>query len=90
MLIFKIFGFSKIGKTINLKLIRSFGEQGTGVGQFHYPWDVAANYRGDIAVSDSRNRRVQVFNIVPNTVLSHFSGTPSSARVCFSQKFTKL
>ena len=75
MLIFKIFGFSKIGKQISLKLIRSFGEQGTGIGQFNYPWDVAANYRGDIAVSDSRNRRVQVSNIFPNTVLTHFSGT---------------
>ncbi|XP_071444245.1 E3 ubiquitin-protein ligase TRIM71 [Hetaerina americana] len=39
-----------------------FGERGSRVGQFHYPWDVdCAPDSGAIVVSDTRNHRVQLF-----------------------------
>lgn len=55
-----MFQYDRTNSEVKLKLIRKFGEQGPGLGQFNYPWDVACNHRGDIVVSDSRNRRVQV------------------------------
>ena len=32
--------------TCEIKLTRIFGQQGSGNGEFHYPWDVAANSSG--------------------------------------------
>ena len=52
--------YEVIKNEIILKFVRRFGEQGQLPGQFNYPWDVSCNQRGDIVVSDSRNRRVQV------------------------------
>ena len=41
----------------------SFGLQGTGLGQFYGPSDIAINDKtGDIAVADCNNNRVQIFN----------------------------
>ena len=36
--------------------------EGTGPERFNGPWGVAVNKRGEIAVSDQNNNRVQVFN----------------------------
>ena len=49
-------------KPRELKTLTSFGSKGTGPGQFNYPWGVAVNMHGEIAVSDARNHRVQVFS----------------------------
>lgn len=43
------------------KFLFMFGEKGGRLGQFHYPWDVAVNERGIVAVTDTRNHRVQFF-----------------------------
>jgi RHS repeat-associated protein len=40
----------------------SFGNYGTGNGQFNYPSDVAVDSSGNIYVSDTNNYRVQKFN----------------------------
>lgn len=37
-----------------------FGERGRTPGLFNYPWGVAVNSFNQIAVSDTRNHRVQV------------------------------
>lgn len=37
-----------------------FGERGRTPGLFNYPWGVAVNSLNHIAVSDTRNHRVQV------------------------------
>ena len=40
----------------------SFGQQGSGAGMLNSPWGVAVNERDEIAVTDSFNHRIQVFN----------------------------
>lgn len=42
---------------------RSWGEAGTGPGQFAEPRGVAADARGNLYVADSKNGRIQVFGI---------------------------
>lgn len=42
--------------------ITKFGERGSKLGQFNYPWDVAVNADNQILVSDTRNHRVQLFS----------------------------
>ena len=43
--------------------VGKFGEKGSKNGQFNYPWDVAVNSEGNIVVSDTRNHRIQLFNL---------------------------
>ncbi|HYJ22213.1 MAG TPA: NHL repeat-containing protein, partial [Solirubrobacterales bacterium] len=43
------------------ELLRTFGSQGSGEGQFEFPSDVEIEH-GDVWVADARNDRVQVFN----------------------------
>ena len=45
-----------------LKTLMSFGSEGTGPGQFKCPWGIAVNTHGEMAVSDRKNHRVQVFS----------------------------
>ena len=40
----------------------SFGKEGSSVGMFQRPWGVAVNARDEIAVTDSGNHRVQIFD----------------------------
>lgn len=42
----------------------AFGREGAGDGEFSFPNDVAVDRRGFIFVSDSNNRRIQVFDAV--------------------------
>ena len=49
--------------TSDLVFIRQFGSQGSGEGQFLYPWDVTHNEDGNLYVTESGNNRVQVFTI---------------------------
>lgn len=42
--------------------VNSFGQKGHENGQFNYPWDVAVDSECRIAVSDTRNHRVQLFS----------------------------
>ena len=44
------------------EFILKFGERGSKIGQFNYPWDVAVNSDNNILVSDTRNHRVQLFS----------------------------
>lgn len=50
-------------RAISFKLIQIFGQRGKEDGQFEYPWGNAYNlYNRMIAVADSKNFRVQLFN----------------------------
>ena len=42
-------------------LLREFGTQGEGDGQFQYPFGVAVSTRGEVFVSDVTQNRIQVF-----------------------------
>ena len=44
------------------KPVLSFGEEGSSAGMFNAPWGVAVNERNEIAVTDSRHNRVQIFS----------------------------
>lgn len=56
-----------------------FGERGRPQGMFNYPWGVATNAHNEIAVSDTRNHRVQVlftiFLFFSDCTLQIFSST---------------
>jgi len=42
--------------------LKSWGERGTGPGQFHTPHSIAVNAAGHVYVADRSNRRIQVFD----------------------------
>jgi hypothetical protein len=46
----------------NGKWLMSFGEPGSGPGQFNTPHSIAADAAGNIYVADRGNRRIQVFD----------------------------
>ena len=54
--------FSVDVKLFQLRPVLSFGKEGSSVGMFNSPWGVAVNARDEIAVTDSLNHRVQIFN----------------------------
>ncbi|XP_070548125.1 tripartite motif-containing protein 2-like [Ptychodera flava] len=43
-------------------LVRTIGNRGNGKGEFNYPSGIARDSRGNIAVADTDNNRVQIFN----------------------------
>ena len=49
-------------KPFQFKVLSSSGKEGSTVGMFRSPWGVAVNARDEIAVTDSFNHRVQIFN----------------------------
>ena len=49
-------------KPFQFRPVLSFGKEGSSVGMFNFPWGVAVNARGEIAVTDHNNHRVQIFN----------------------------
>jgi hypothetical protein len=42
--------------------VKSWGERGTGPGQFHTPHSIAVDAKGLVYVADRSNRRIQVFD----------------------------
>ena len=54
--------FSIEVKLFQLRPVLSFGERGSSVGMFVFPWGVAVNARDEIAVTDFWNHRVQIFS----------------------------
>ena len=42
--------------------VLSFGQKGHSFGRFNQPWGVAVNQRNEIAVTDRKNHRVQIFD----------------------------
>jgi len=70
----------------------SFGEHGERQGQFSYPWDVAVNSNCEIAVTDTRNHRIQLFS-AEGIPLRMFGGQPHLLRyldsprgICFNNE----
>ena len=49
-------------KPFQFRPVLSFGKEGSSFGMFNYPWGVAVNARDEIAVTDTNNHRVQIFN----------------------------
>ena len=49
-------------KPFQCKPVLSFGKSGSSVGMLQGPWGLAVNDRDEIAVIDSLNHRVQIFN----------------------------
>ena len=43
------------------RLLRSWGEPGSGPGQFHLPHGIAVDDRGTVYVADRENSRIQIF-----------------------------
>jgi len=54
--------FSIEVRLFQLRPVLSFGKQGSSAGMFDCPWGVAVNARDEIAVTDFKNHRVQIFN----------------------------
>ena len=50
--------------------ILSFGKKGSRDGQFRHPWGVAVSHMQEIAVTDSENHRVQIFDFSGNHLRS--------------------
>ena len=53
--------FTVKGQPFQVRPVLSFGTRGSSVGMFQYPSRVAVNDRDEIAVTDTRNYRVQIF-----------------------------
>jgi len=62
--------FSIDVELFQVRPVKSFGEKGSSVGMFYHPWGVAVNARDEIAVTDSGNTRVQIFNSDGNCLRS--------------------
>ena len=45
-----------------VKPVLSFGRKGSSLGMFQCPWGVAVNAKDEIAVTDSKNHRLQIFS----------------------------
>ena len=45
-----------------VKPVLSFGRKGSSLGMFQCPWGVAVNAKEEIAVTDSKNHRLQIFS----------------------------
>ena len=54
--------FTVIVKPFHVKPVLYVGKEGSGEGMFRYPKQVAVNDRGEIAVADNVNHRVQIFD----------------------------
>ena len=54
--------FSVIVKPFQVKYVSSFGKKDSGEGMFKNPKQVAVSDRGEIAVADNWNHRIQLFN----------------------------
>ena len=48
----------------DLTFFSSFGSQGSGNGQFNYPWDIAFDSTGNVYVADSFGYCIQVYTSV--------------------------
>lgn len=59
------------------RLLKSWGGNGTGPGQFNQPHSIAVDRAGQVLVADRENRRVQVFDMDGNFKTSwSFRGLP--------------
>ena len=57
-------------KSFQFRPVLSFGKKGSSVRMFDSPWGVAVNARDEIAVTDTNNHRVQIFNTDGNYLRS--------------------
>ena len=57
-------------KSFQFKPVLSFGEKGSSIGMLNCPWGVAVSDRDEIAVTDSGNHGVQIFDSGGNCLRS--------------------
>ncbi len=79
----------------NGKFLFSFGQAGSGPGQFNYPLGMAIDGTGRLYVADSGNRRVQIFTAkghFVNEIKLHFKSDkePDPTDVAVDSKGTEL
>jgi len=73
-------------------VLDSWGEQGTGPGQFQEPWDIAMDADGNFYITDTWNHRVQKFDATGKFLLSwgtfgqFFSGDPNGQGAFFGPR----
>lgn len=67
-------------------LLGSWGEPGTGPGQFHLPHSVLVTPEGRVLVADRENERIQVFTL-GGAFLTEWRGFHRPAGLCFRDGF---
>ncbi len=67
----------------NGKWLKTWGERGTGPGQFNIPHTIASDKDGNIYVGDRTNRRIQVFDS-NGTFLRQFTGIDQPWAICIT------
>jgi hypothetical protein len=67
------------------ELIRSWGEPGTGPGQFHLPHGIAVAADGRVFVCDREGDRIQIFS-PEGEYLAQWTDTQRPTHVCFDGK----
>ena len=84
------YGGDRIHKlTTGGEFLGTFGQQGSGVGQFNGPWNINISPEGKVYVADRNNNRIQVFHsdwtlshIIDGKVLGKGSFTKPES-ICF-------
>ena len=46
--------------------VREWGPEGSGIGQLAFPWGITHDQNGDLVIADTRNRRIQIYDIDGN------------------------
>jgi len=46
--------------------VREWGPEGSGTGQLAFPWGITHDHNGDLVIADTRNRRMQIYDIDGN------------------------
>ena len=75
-------------KSFQFKPVLSFGKYGSSVGMFNSPWGVAVNSKDEIAVTDSGNHRVQIFNSDGNYIRSFGRQGYKAGEFCYPKGIT--
>jgi sugar lactone lactonase YvrE len=67
------------------ELVRSWGEPGSGPGQFHLPHGIAVDAEGKVYVCDREADRIQIFS-PDGEFLSEWTDTQRPTHLCFDSK----
>ena len=74
----RVVKFDKLGNWL-----KTWGDRGTGPGQFNIPHTIASDAAGNVYVGDRTNRRIQVFD-GDGTFLRQFTGIAQPWAICIT------